>query len=331
MGSNRRQEVRHVAVGALTPGTHAADVVVDLVVRLSFQHGELGARARHGGVRRRLGAGETQRHVGVIELLRLQSAGDLRRRAGIHRLGVELRVVAGEIARPVGRGEALVAGNELPGLGIEAGDIVPQQLEAGIAAAVLLLALLGVQLVPVALHRRLDVGGEGVEVLGVGRVRRVGRRQHAVEHLGGDLRQLRPIPVGKGEVGIAAQRADRLLDEAHIASVPDIEPPVAVRAVHEMGKGGADPVARIVRRQLEHLLDALGVALEHLLALGAGHIVALVLRRRPRGRERQRRGANDSRSRYKEFSPCEAHGLSLSYAERLLRSFSRSGGQINDP
>src|SRR4029077_5192736 len=54
-----------------------------------------------------------------------------------------------------------------------------------------------------------------------------------------------------------------------------------VRAVHEMDEGVAEPVARVVRRQLQHRLDAFGVARERFLALGAGDDRSLELRRRP--------------------------------------------------
>src|SRR6185369_13014691 len=101
-------------------------------------------------VRRRLRAREAQRDVGVVEVLRLQTAQDDRRRAVVRRLRVELRIVAREVARGACRGVRDVAGVAV------AGYVVPEQIEARVTADVELLHLRRRAMFPERLQRALD-------------------------------------------------------------------------------------------------------------------------------------------------------------------------------
>src|SRR5262249_50734134 len=135
-------------------------------------------------------------------------------------LGIQLRVLTREVARVWRRG---IHGVVL--------DLAPKYVERRVAPQIELVHLARRPAVPERRQRRIYVVEKGVVAGDVGIVGGIGRRQYAIEHRIRDLRQLRPVPIGNGEIGIAAQLADRALEPAEITAVPDEEPPIAVWAI----------------------------------------------------------------------------------------------------
>ena len=112
---DRRQEIGDVAVRSRIDGAHAADIVVDLVVRQALEHRELG-RDRSAAV---LCDGVFElvklRYVGIVEVGRQQSRVYDELRHIVGGLGVELGIVARKIARAAGDREAPLAGDAMDG------------------------------------------------------------------------------------------------------------------------------------------------------------------------------------------------------------------------
>src|SRR5262249_31051196 len=121
----------------------------------------------------------------------------------------------------------------------------------------------------------------------------------------GDLRQHRPVPIGKREARVSAQLANGALEVSEIAAMPDVEPPVAVGTIHEVDEGVSEPVPRIICRQLEHGFHAFGVAHQHLLPIRTRGAVTGVLRRRARGYKRQIGGQYGRTRGGQESTACE--------------------------
>lgn len=247
-----------------------------LVVRESFQYREFRGAVRLHHVRGRTRAGEAAADIVVVELDRRQPRVDGVGRHGRSGLCIEAGILAPEVAGAAGDRIGRIARDAGLFRDAVAGHIVPDIVCSEVAAELELAALACIQRIPVALQRRAHESGEDRQVARIRRIGAVSGRQYAVEHRWGNPWQLGPVPVGHGELRITTERADGLFEVADIAPVPDVEPPVAVRAVHQVHEGVAEPVAWIVCRQCQHGLDAACIAGQHALAFGAGDVVAVV-------------------------------------------------------
>jgi len=72
--------------------------------------------------------------------------------------------------------------------------------------------------------------------------------ENPIEHFSRHSRKLGPIPVRDGKFTVPTQFSNGLLKSAEITPVPNIEPPISVRAVKEMDKGVAKPVLWVIWR-----------------------------------------------------------------------------------
>ena len=100
------------------------------------------------------------------------------------------------------------------------------------------------------------------------------RIKHPIKHFSRHSGELRPIPVRHGELPVSAQLPNGLFESTEIATMPNIEPPVSVRAIQEMDESVAKPVLWVVGWQSKHDLDALGIAHKRLFPLRTGDIMA---------------------------------------------------------
>ena len=284
----------------------AADVVVDFVVRLTFEHAETGQHA----VRLPLRAGKSQK------VSRRESILHHRQRDRFCRSLIELRFLPCQAAHMRRLEEALaprIVDDVEP-------EIVGESDAAGEELAILGLLVefaIGIDALP-TISLRHHVPEPRLEVVEPADVGGMARREHVVEHDIGNPRLLGPIPIGQREVGISAQLAADLLEPADVAAVPNQEPPVAVRTVRGVCQGVAIPIARIGGRQRKHRANCLLVAFQRARRLRIGEAQATVFRRRLRQCrvERQRGRAYGGGGR--------AQKVAARHAKRLR--FFRHGG-----
>ena len=229
-------------------------------------------------MRRGLRTGKALADIRVVKLDGLQSGKYCLRAGGVLRRLVQLGVGLCYVPSAAGIRVAHVAGNHLLRRGIVTCHVVPHQVKGLVIADSELRQLLRVEGLPVVAEGWLDEFGENLDVGGVlGKSGTCGC-QGSIEHGIRELGQCCPVPIRHCERGITAQIPDGFLEVTQIPTVPDVEPPIAVGAVHQVYEGVSEPVVGIGGGKVQHRLHTFCIACERPFAARTHHVVTCILR-----------------------------------------------------